>query len=145
MHLTLKKEATKPPATNFLQQQARFDRFLDVFNRERPHEALDMKCPAEVYQPSARPDRGLPNIDYPFHDKIVVVTNCGRICLGNKKINFSTVFAGQAVGIKEVHDNIWLVSLWITIWDTSIWIRVCWNHSTTRSAPGCHPCSRYIL
>jgi putative transposase len=30
--------------------------------------------------------------------------------LGHKKINFSTVFAGQAVGIKEVHDNIWLVS-----------------------------------
>jgi hypothetical protein len=27
-----------------------------------------------------------------------------------KKINFSTVFAGQAVGIKEVHDDIWLVS-----------------------------------
>jgi len=39
-----------------------------------------------------------------------VVTNCGRICLGHKKINFSTVFAGQAVGIKEVHDDIWLVS-----------------------------------
>jgi putative transposase len=30
--------------------------------------------------------------------------------LGNKKINFSTVFAGQAVGIKEVQDDIWLVS-----------------------------------
>jgi hypothetical protein len=28
-----------------------------------------------------------------------------------KKLNFSTVFAGQAVGIKEVHDDIWLVSL----------------------------------
>jgi len=27
-----------------------------------------------------------------------------------KKINFSQVFAGQAVGIKEVHDDIWLVS-----------------------------------
>ena len=39
-----------------------------------------------------------------------VVTRCGRICLGRKKINFSTVFAGQAVGIKEVHDDIWLVS-----------------------------------
>jgi hypothetical protein len=26
------------------------------------------------------------------------------------KINFSQVFAGQAVGIKEVHDDIWLVS-----------------------------------
>ena len=34
----------------------------------------------------------------------------GRICLGKKKINFSTVFAGQAVGIKKVRDDIWLVS-----------------------------------
>ena len=32
------------------------------------------------------------------------------ICLGNKKINFSQVFAGQAVGIKGVHHDIWLVS-----------------------------------
>jgi putative transposase len=39
-----------------------------------------------------------------------MVTRYGRICLGKKKINFSTVFAGQAVGIKEVHDDIWLVS-----------------------------------
>jgi putative transposase len=110
MHLTLKKEATKPAGSNFLQQQAKFDDFIEIFNKERPHEALDMKCPAEVYQPSTRPYKGLPDVDYPFHDKIMVVTNCGRICLGHKKINFSTVFAGQAVGIKEVHDDIWLVS-----------------------------------
>jgi hypothetical protein len=110
MHLTLKKEATKPAAANFLQQQARFDKFIDIFNNERPHEALDMKCPAEVYQPSPRPYTGLPDIDYPLHDKTIVVTRCGRICLGKKKINFSQVFAGQAVGIKEVHDDIWLVS-----------------------------------
>jgi hypothetical protein len=38
------------------------------------------------------------------------LVNCGRLCLGSKKINLSTVFAGQAVGIKEVHDDIWLVS-----------------------------------
>ena len=31
-------------------------------------------------------------------------------CLGRKRINFSTVFAGQAVAIEEVHDDIWLVS-----------------------------------
>jgi putative transposase len=29
---------------------------------------------------------------------------------GPQKINFSTAFAGQAVGIKEVHDDIWLVN-----------------------------------
>jgi hypothetical protein len=69
-----------------------------------------MKCPIEIYQPSNRIYTGLPDIDYPLHDKTIVVTRCGRICLGKKKINFSTVFAGQAVGIKEVHDDIWLVS-----------------------------------
>jgi putative transposase len=42
-----------------------------------------------------------------LHDNTIVVTHCGRICLGNKEINFSTVLAGQAVGIKEVH-NIWM-------------------------------------
>ena len=110
MHLTLKKATTKPAASNFLQQQAKFDDFIAIFNNQRPHEALGMKCPAEVYQPSTRSYQGLPDIDYPFHDKIVVVTNCGRICLGRKKINLSTVFACQAVGIKEVHDDIWLFS-----------------------------------
>ena len=67
----------KPAAANFLQQQARFDDFIEVFNNERPHEALNMKCPAEVYQHSTRAYQGLPDIDYPFHDKIIVVTNCG--------------------------------------------------------------------
>lgn len=57
-----------------------------------------------------RPHTGLARIDYPFHDKTIVVTRCGRICLGNKKINFSQVFAGQAVGIKEVHDDVWLIT-----------------------------------
>jgi hypothetical protein len=69
-----------------------------------------MKCPAEVYQPSPRPYTGLPDIDYSLHDKTIVVTRCGSICLGRKKINFSQVFAGQAVGITEVQDDIWLVS-----------------------------------
>ena len=78
MHLTLKIEATKPAAQNFLPQQARFDKSIEVFNNQRPHEALGMKCPAEAYQPSLRPYTGLPNLDYPFHDKTIVVTRCGR-------------------------------------------------------------------
>jgi transposase InsO family protein len=110
MHLTLKKEATRPAGANLLQQQAKFDAFLEEFNNERPHEALAMKCPVEVYTPSARPYRGIGEPQYPFHDKTVVVTNCGRLCLYRKKINLSTCLAGQAVGIKEVDDGIWLVS-----------------------------------
>jgi hypothetical protein len=41
-----------------------------------------------------------------FHDKTIHVTNCGRICPHRKKINLSTVFAGQAVGIKEVEARV---------------------------------------
>ena len=110
MHLTLKKEATKPAADNLLQQQARFDRFLDIYNRERPHQALDMHYPAELYVPSARPYRGLEDLDYPFHDRTVIVTRCGRICMGRRKINLSTVFAGQKVGVKQIDEQIWLVT-----------------------------------
>jgi transposase InsO family protein len=110
MHLTLKKEATRPPGMNMLQQQARFDAFVSEFNTERPHEALDMQVPGDLYQPSIRQYQGLPEIEYPFHDKDLLVTNCGRICMHRKKINISTVMAGQRLGIKEVDDGIWLVS-----------------------------------
>ncbi len=48
MHLTLKKEATKPPAKNFLQQQAKFDRFIECYNHERPHQALNMQYPGRA-------------------------------------------------------------------------------------------------
>jgi transposase InsO family protein len=110
MHLTLKKEATRPPGMNSLQQQARFDEFVKEFNEERPHEALDMKRPAEVYAPSPRPYDGLPDLAYPLHDRDLLVTACGRICMHRKRINVSTVLAGQRLGIKEVDEGIWIVS-----------------------------------
>jgi putative transposase len=110
MHLTLKKEATKPAGKNFLQQQEKFDDFIECYNNERPHQALGMKYPAELYSASPRPYIGLSNLEYPFHDRTITVTCCGRICIGKRKINLSTVFAGQNIGITEVSEKIWLVS-----------------------------------
>lgn len=110
MHLTLKKEATRPAGMNLLQQQAKFDDFIDEFNNERPHESLDMKFPGEIYHRSTKLYTGLPPLEYPMHDKTVNVTFCGRICIQKKKINFSRVFAGQAIGLKQVSDETWLVS-----------------------------------
>src|SRR5713101_6325794 len=60
MHLTLKKEATNPAARNFLQQQARFDDFVEIFNQERPHEALAMKCRLRSISPPPVPTRDCP-------------------------------------------------------------------------------------
>ena len=110
MHRTLKQETTRPPGLNSLQQQDRFDAFIKEFNTERPHEALEMRCPAEIYTTSNRPYRGLPDLEYPLHDRDILVTSCGRICMHRKKINLSTVLAGQKLGITEVDDGIWLVS-----------------------------------
>jgi len=138
IHLTLKKEATKPAAHNFLQQQARFDDFIDCYNQERPHQALDMKYPAELYQPSSRAYRGLGELEYPFHDRTVTLTHCGRICLGKRKINLSQVFAGQKVGIKEVSDKIWLV----TFMDYDLGF---FDHETGRLEPLANPFEPKVL
>lgn len=109
-HLTLKKETTRPAKANSLAQQAKFDEFVHEFNVERPHEALDMKTPSEIYKPSTRIFTAPEPLNYPFHDREILVTSCGRICLHRKKINLSTVFAGQTLGLKQVEENTWLVS-----------------------------------
>jgi len=62
---------------------------------------------------SGMSDKGykrMSELEYPFHDKTITVTCCGRICYNQQKVNLSTVFAGQKIGIKEVEDRIWLVS-----------------------------------
>jgi putative transposase len=65
MHLTLKKATTNPPGMNMLQQQDKFEDFIQEFNYERPHQALEMKRPADFYQPSDRKYEGLPDIVVP--------------------------------------------------------------------------------
>jgi len=110
MHLTLKKEATKPAGKNLLQQQARFDTFVDEFNQVRPNQALGMKTPSELYRPSPRPYTGIGELDYPFHDKAITITRCGRLCIDRKKISLSKALAGQTVGVKEISESVWLVS-----------------------------------
>jgi transposase InsO family protein len=143
LHLTLKKEATRPPGMGSLQQQARFDAFQQEFNTERPHEALAMKCPAEVYAASPRPYAGLPELTYPLHDRDVLVTACGRICMHRKKINISTVLAGQRLGIKEIDDGIWIVSFmrydlgFIDLEQKTL------QPLDNPSGRSCHPCLRY--
>ena len=110
MHRTLKKQTTRPAKANSLQQQAAFDEFVLEFNNERPHESLQMKFPAECYTPSTKIYTGLPELEYPFHDKDVTVTHHGEIFLHNTRMYFSRTFAGQKLGLKEVEDDTWLVS-----------------------------------
>jgi integrase-like protein len=56
---------------------------------------LGMKVPADVYTRSTRVYRGVEDLTYPFHDRTIMVTTCGRLCFDSRKINFSQVFTGQ--------------------------------------------------
>ena len=89
MHRTLKLAATQPPGMNQLQQQEKFFEFTNEYNHERPHQGLDMKCPADVYKKSTRPYKGLSDITYPNCDKTLLISNCGRICL--KKMHVKSI------------------------------------------------------
>jgi len=116
MHRTLKAETTRPAAATLLQQQERFDHFVELFNNERPHEALDQRPPATVYQASARkyPDK-LPEPEYPLHDDVLLVSRCGHVRLPgtrrhDRNVFLSTALAGQLVGIREINERSWLVS-----------------------------------
>ncbi|MFL5519422.1 MAG: IS481 family transposase [Gemmatimonadales bacterium] len=112
MHRTLKFETARPSRANLLQQQERFDEFVQEFNFVRPHEALDMKRPADVYGPSLRPfPSKLNELRYPTHDDVLRVKRGGQIYIGGiGSVPISYCLAGEYVGIREERDGRWLVS-----------------------------------
>ena len=82
------------------QQQASFDEWRRTFNEERPHEALGMKRPAELYQPSARKFDGTPeDLTYPKMNARRVQTT-GHIRYGKHTIFISTALSGWSVGLE---------------------------------------------
>ena len=111
MHLTLKCETTRPARSNLLQQQECFEAWRTEFNHTRPHEALAMRCPADVYVPSTRPyPQTLPEPTYPTHDDALVVTRHGNIRVAGRQVYLCAPLAGETVGIRERGDGTWLVS-----------------------------------
>jgi transposase InsO family protein len=111
MHKTLKADATRPPSSNLSEQQIRFDKFRREYNDERPHESLGQETPASCYSPSARafPAR-LPDLVYPPHCEVRVVTQSGAINFGSRRFQLSTALTTQEVSLEEIDDGLWEVS-----------------------------------
>ena len=108
MHRTLKQEATIPPAASLRDQQRKFDRFRKEFNRERPHEALGMNRPGEIYQPSSRAlPRRVETYDYPAHYLVRRVSRAGTIRVFGKQIFVSKTLQEDHVGLEEVDDGVY--------------------------------------
>jgi transposase InsO family protein len=110
MHRTLKAETTRPAAGNLRAQQRKFNRFQLEFNTERPHEALDMHTPDELYVLSTRPmPNRLPAFEYPDRFEVRYVSANGGIRWNHHWVNVSIVCVGEYVGFEEIDDGIWNV------------------------------------
>ncbi len=108
MHRTLKQEATIPPAGSLAGQQRKLDRFREEFNGERPNQALGMKRPAEVYQPSPRTmPRRIKPYEYPSHCLVRRVSRDGTIRVLGKQIFVSNTLQEDEVGLEEVDDGVY--------------------------------------
>ena len=108
MHKTLKAETARPPAASMRAQQFRFNRFVQEFNTERPHEALDQETPGSLYQPSGRsfPSR-LPRVDYPPHFEKRLVSRNGGFRWAARRVPITHTLEGEYVGLEEVDDGVW--------------------------------------
>jgi transposase InsO family protein len=111
MHKTLKADATRPPGSSLSEQQLRFDRFRREYNDERPHESLGQETPASCYSPSARAFPScLPELNYPGHFEVRVVTQSGAINFGGRRFQISTALTNQELGLEETDDDLWTVN-----------------------------------
>jgi transposase InsO family protein len=106
MHRTLKRDTMRPAAANQLAQQERFDAFVQEFNYERPHEALDMKRPAQLHTPAERRlPPTLPTPTYPLHDDVLSVDAKGRVHVKRTSLYVARALAHEEVGMKEEDDG----------------------------------------
>ena len=112
MHRTLKEDIRPRLSKNLLAQQEQLDRFREDFNERRPHEALKMKCPADIYKPSLKryPDR-LPEPSYPHHDLVRQVYATGSVSFRDGKSFFiSAALADQTIAFEEEEDGLWRIN-----------------------------------
>jgi putative transposase len=108
MHRTLKQETAQPPGKTLRRQQHAFDQFRQEYNYERPHEALGMKRPGDLYVPSCR--RYPEVIRQPEYgaDRIVrTVGSCGRIRWCGERVFITKVLGNDPIGLEGVDDGVW--------------------------------------
>jgi transposase InsO family protein len=108
LHLDISRELE---SNRLGEHQAVLDEWRRSFNEERPHEALDLRTPAEVYVAAHRKFEGTPaDLSYPGMDTRKV-QRPGHIVYGQQMIFISTALRGWSVGLEPVagHNrfNVW--------------------------------------
>jgi transposase InsO family protein len=110
MHRTLGQETASPPAANRRSQQKAFDKFLRVYNEERPHEALQQKTPSSCYQASSRryPAR-VKDPKYPRGMLVRRVPRHGGFSWKHQYVFLSECLAHEAIGLEPIDERYYTV------------------------------------
>jgi transposase InsO family protein len=110
LHLTLLQDTASPPARSLRQQLERFHEFQQVYNDERPHQALGNTPPADHYGPSPRSWDGVLRQPEYGEDRLVRrVRTTGEIKWRGNTVYVNQALAGEAVGLQERADGSWAV------------------------------------
>jgi hypothetical protein len=110
MHRTLKQHTAYPPQTNMEEQQKSFDAFVQDFNYERPHEAINNLTPSVVYTPSTKPlPKEVKKFTYPKYMELKVAGLKGEIRWKGKKYFLGRALEDEEVALEEKDDGLWIV------------------------------------
>jgi len=110
MHRTLKQAVANPPAATIAEQQVRFDAWREDFNTYRPHEALGQRCPASLYEPSAREfPAEIRAWHYPADHHARRVDRKGYIKWRDGGVYLTEALRGETVGLARRDDGDWTI------------------------------------
>jgi putative transposase len=90
--------------------QEALDLWRHEFNHERPHQALEMRCPAQLYRPSERSFKGNPEELTYATMSTRTVNHGGQIHWEKQKLFISSSLAGWSVGLKVAENT--LIEVW---------------------------------
>jgi transposase InsO family protein len=101
-HRTLKLEVLRNREFHSLAQvQGEFDSWREVYNHQRPHDALGLAVPAARYQPSPRPfPESLPPLEYACDLTVRKVAGHGAISFQGRTFHIGKAFLGLPVGLR---------------------------------------------
>ena len=101
-HRSLAAEAlADPPPRDLAECQRRFDAWRQVYNAERPHQAIGLAVPLQRYSPSARPfPETLPPLEYDSSDIVRKVDRAGSLSWRGRRFRVGKALQGQAVAIR---------------------------------------------
>jgi len=119
MHRDMKTELQGQIDGTLNEHQKVFDQWREDFNEVRPHEALGMKTPSEIYRKSKNKYLGEHiELRYAKGFRVRYVNDRGYLNLDQKRLFVGNPFAGYHVGIKEFVDKsseVWFGNLYLGI------------------------------